>query len=71
MFSQAGGVTDLSANEAQCWAVMEKTHVGPTGGFTFHGPIQADTSRAQLSPFGIFVMVKTVVVLKGFRLRWG
>lgn len=32
MFSQAGGVTDLLANEARCWAVMEKTHVGPMGG---------------------------------------
>jgi len=27
VFSQAVGVTNLSTNEAQRWAVMEKTHV--------------------------------------------
>lgn len=29
---QAVRVTDLSANDSQCRAVMEKTHVGPMGG---------------------------------------
>lgn len=32
VFSQAAGVTDLPANESQRWAVMDKTHVAPSGG---------------------------------------
>lgn len=32
VFSQAGGVNHLLADEAQHSAVMEKTRVGPTGG---------------------------------------
>lgn len=67
MFSQAGGVSDLIASQARCCAVMEKTHVGPTGARIYVSQPQYRRSPAQHSLLGIYVMVKTVVVLRGFR----
>lgn len=60
VFSQAGRVTDLWANEAQCSAVMEKTHVGPTGGRIYvplpymdgHGGI----SHPEINPIEVVVL---------------
>lgn len=60
VFSQAGGVTDLLANEAQCLTVMEKTHVGPTGGRIYVPRPQTQChfiSRPKPNHFRIFVMV--------------
>lgn len=45
VFSQAAGVADLPANEAQYLALMAKAHVGPTGGRVYTQQSQMDTSR--------------------------
>lgn len=64
MFSQAGGVTDLTANEARCWPVMGKTHVEPTGGRIYVPGLHL-TSRARPSPGMVGIGEG---VLKGFTL---
>lgn len=69
MFSQAAGVTDLLANEAQCSSVMEKTHAGPTGGRIYVPWLHTKQTDGMLfhirspTPFGIIEIVKTLVIM--------
>lgn len=73
VFSKAGGVTDPLVNEARRSSVMEKTHVGPTGGGV-HAPQPPSgrtafhpTSRPQLNLFIMFVTVSQQRDCGGFK----
>lgn len=66
IFSQAAGVTDLSANDSQCWAAMEKTHVRPTGGKVEVPGLH----RGRQAWPGIYVRIKSVLCPEGLWIGW-